>query len=74
MNLGLSHGNYDVVVCLALLIRNHAALYGLTVHGEGLDAFFHVVRVYNFNVIGSLAELTGQGKVAEAFGYTGINA
>ena len=55
----LSHCDNYVIFCLALFVWHNTSVHGFPVHGERLYALLHVVRIYDLNVVGALAELTG---------------
>ena len=70
----LSHRYHNIIFCLSCHIRNHASFDGLTVNGNGLDAFFHIIRIDNFDMIDSFPEFSCEFKIAESCGNAWIDA
>ena len=70
----LAHRYNYIVLCLAFFVRNNTTIQSLTIHGNGFHTLFHIVRIYNLNIVSTFTELSGDLEVSEALRYTRINA
>ena len=70
----LPHRYYDIIFFFSRNIRNDVSFYGLSVYGNGFDAFFHIVWVHDFDMISSFPEFSCELKITETGGYAWINA
>ena len=70
---GLSHGNNYVYRSFSLFVGNDITFYSLSVNSHGSNSLLYAPGILYFNPVGAAPEASGQGEIAEALRYTGVN-